>query len=117
MPDLDIKEFKCEIIALGLRDLVSTGIMNVNKAYIKFAIKSLLPVSKANAVDNVFTQPTCKGPNPNIRTTVQFEVQMPNDPTFLPHMTCEVFDNVFLSLLSQPSIGCFNLKLGKSMEQ
>lgn len=65
-----MEEFKCEIIALGLRDLVSTGLMNINKAYIKFSIKSLLPVNKANAIDNVYTQPTSKGPNPTIRTTV-----------------------------------------------
>ena len=45
MPNLNMAEFKCEVIVLGLRDLVSTGLMNVNKPYIKFAIKSLLPVS------------------------------------------------------------------------
>lgn len=55
MPDLKMDEFKCEIVTLGLRDLVSPGLMSVNKPYIKFAIKSLLPVSRANAVDNVFT--------------------------------------------------------------
>ena len=55
MPDLQMDEFKCEVVALGLRDLVSPGLMSVNKPYIKFAIKSLLPVSQANAVDNIFT--------------------------------------------------------------
>lgn len=50
-----MEEFKCEVITLGLRDLVSTGLMNVNKAYIKFALKSLLPVAQAKAVDNIFT--------------------------------------------------------------
>ena len=45
MPDLDIQEFKTEITALGLRDLVSTGLLPVNKAYIKFAVKSLVPVA------------------------------------------------------------------------
>ena len=87
-----MEEFKCEVIALGLRDLVSTGLMNVNKPYIKFALKSLLPVAQAKAVDNIFTQPNAKGSDPTIRTTIQFEVKMPNDPTFLPRMTCEVFD-------------------------
>lgn len=112
-----MEEFKCEIIALGLRDLVSTGLMNINKAYIKFSIKSLLPVNKANAIDNVYTQPTCKGPNPTIRTTVQFEVQMPSDPTFLPRMTCEVFDNVLIGVRNQPSIGTFTLKLGDYVQE
>ena len=55
MPNLDMCEFKCEIITLGLRDLLSTGLMNVNKPYIKFAIKSLLPANQASAVDNINT--------------------------------------------------------------
>lgn len=96
MPDLQMSEFKCEVIVLALRDLVSTGLLPVNKSYIKFGLKSLLPVSQANAVDNIYTQPNAKGPNPIIRTTIQFEVQMPNDPTFLPRMTCEVFDQLFI---------------------
>ena len=70
MPNLHVEEFKCEVVVLGLRDLVSTGLMNVNKAYIKFALKSLLPVAQANAVDNIFTEPEAKGPNPIIRTTI-----------------------------------------------
>jgi hypothetical protein len=43
IPDLDIKEYKCEMIVLGLRNLVSTGLLPVNKAYVKFNLKSLLP--------------------------------------------------------------------------
>lgn len=70
MPDLQMSEFKCEVIVLALRDLVSTGLLPVNKSYIKFGLKSLLPVSQANAVDNIFTQPNAKGQNPIIRTTI-----------------------------------------------
>lgn len=113
MPNLHMEEFKCEVIVLGLRDLVSTGLMNVNKAYIKFALKSLLPVSQANAVDNIQTEPNAKGPDPIIRTTLQFEVQLPNDPTFLPRMTCEVFDQLFMGGVGQPRIGVFTLKFGE----
>jgi hypothetical protein len=43
MPNLGIKEYKCEIVILGLRNLVSTGLLPVNKAYVKFNLKSLLP--------------------------------------------------------------------------
>jgi len=45
MPDLDIKPYKTDISILGLRDLVSTGLLPVNKAYTKFSLKSLLPAS------------------------------------------------------------------------
>lgn len=34
MPDLDINEFKCEIMVLGLRNLRSTGLLPVRKAYV-----------------------------------------------------------------------------------
>ena len=43
MPDLDVNEYKVEIIALGLRSLVSTGFLPVNRAFMKFNLKSLLP--------------------------------------------------------------------------
>jgi len=116
MPDLNITEFKCEIIVLGLRDLVSPGLLPVHKSYVKFSVKSLLPTSQAKAVDNVFTQPNDKGPNPIIRTTIQFEAELPNDPTFLPRMTCEVYDQLFLESMPQPLIGTFTIKLGDIVE-
>ena len=74
MPDLRMDEYKVEVICLGLRKLVSCGIMPVNKAFIKFNLKSLLPASKAKAVQNIETQPKERGPNPNMRTTIQFDV-------------------------------------------
>ena len=43
MPDLQMSEFKCEIMVLGLRDLVSNGLLPIKKAYVKFNLKSLLP--------------------------------------------------------------------------
>jgi hypothetical protein len=42
MPSLETREFKCEIMVLGLRDLVSSGLLPVKKAYVKFNLKSLL---------------------------------------------------------------------------
>ena len=45
MPDLDISEYKVEIIALGLRSLISIGILPINRAFMKFNLKSLLPSS------------------------------------------------------------------------
>lgn len=57
MPNLNISEFKCEILVLGLRNLVSTGLLPVRKAYVKFNLKSLLPPASAKAVENIQTQP------------------------------------------------------------
>ena len=50
MPNLMFTDFKCEITALALKSLVSAGLLPVNKAYIKFNIKSLLPPANAKAV-------------------------------------------------------------------
>ena len=112
MPDLSFAEFKCDIIVLGLRKLVSTGLLPVRKAFVKFNLKSLLPPSLANAVDNIVTQPKDGGPNPNIKTTLQFEIKIPSDPTFCPRMTCDVFDQLFFEGMPQPHVGTFTLKLG-----
>jgi hypothetical protein len=72
MPDLKIKEFKCDIVCLGLRDLVSPGILPINKAYVNFNLKSLMSAAKAKAVNNIGTEPADAGPNPNLRTTISF---------------------------------------------
>ena len=50
MPMLMVENFKCEIVVLGLRNLVSTGILPINKAFVRFNLKSLLPTEKAKAV-------------------------------------------------------------------
>ena len=112
MPSLDINEFKCEIMVLGLRDLVSTGLLPIRKAYTKFNLKSLLPPDQSKAISNITTQPKEGGSNPNIRTTLQFEVRIPSDPTFTPRMTCDVYDQLFFEGMAQPHIGTFTLKLG-----
>jgi hypothetical protein len=70
MPDLQMSEFKCEIMVLGLRDLVSNGLLPIKKAYVKFNLKSLLPPEQAKAVENIQTQPKATGSNPSIRTTL-----------------------------------------------
>ena len=43
MPDLKIDQFNIDINVLGLRNLVSTGLLPVKKAYAKFSVKSILP--------------------------------------------------------------------------
>ena len=42
MPDLKLREFKCDIVCLGLRELVSPGLLPINKAYVNFNLKSLM---------------------------------------------------------------------------
>jgi len=53
MPDLKVQDYKVEIVALGLRNLISNGVLPVNRAFMKFNLKSLLPSSQAEAINNI----------------------------------------------------------------
>lgn len=72
MPNLDIQEFEVEINVLGLRNLISTGLLPIKKAYVKFSVKSVLPPAAAKAVKDIYTEPKEGGDDPNIRTTLKF---------------------------------------------
>ena len=49
------EEFEIEINILGLRELQSTGILPVKKAFIVFNLKSLVPPDIGTALENVKT--------------------------------------------------------------
>lgn len=74
MPDLEIEPYHVIINVLGLRSLISAGMLPVKKAFIKFSVKSLLPSEKAKAVDDIYTIPDEGGVDPNIRTCLKFKV-------------------------------------------
>ncbi len=71
------EEFEIEINILGLRELQSTGILPVKKAFIVFNLKSLVPPDVGTALENVKTQPNSPGPNPTINTMIKFVVPLP----------------------------------------
>ena len=89
---VDMMERNVEINVLGLRHLVSTGLLPVTKAFIKFHIKSLLPPEKSKAVQNVMTNPKDPGSNPNVNTMISFTMSLPKNPLYCPKLTCDVFD-------------------------
>ena len=68
------KEYDLDINILGLRQLESFGMMPIKKPFIKFRVKSMLPPEKAQAVENVSTDPNACGANPNINTLLTFNV-------------------------------------------
>jgi hypothetical protein len=104
-------DFNIEINVLGLRDLESPGLLPVKKAFIKFNLKSLLPPALGGTVQNIKTSPSDSGQNPNINTTIKFQLQLPTDPLFCPTLTCEVFDYVFRGKC-QPLLGTFTIPIG-----
>ena len=79
--------YRIEINILGLRDLQSAGILPVKKAFIKFNLKSILHPEKANAVENIRTQPSASGPNPTISTVIKFQTHLPSDTLFCPSLS------------------------------
>lgn len=105
------------INVLGLRSLVSAGMLPVRKAFVKFSVKSLLPSEKAKAVPDIFTIPDEAGENPNIRTCLEIKVELPSDPFYTPSMTCTVFDKLYFDYMAQPVLGTFTLKLGKILAE
>lgn len=72
MPDLDIGQFNVDITILGFRNLISPGILPINKAYAKFSVKSILPPAKSKAVNDIYTEPKETGSDPNIKTSLKF---------------------------------------------
>lgn len=61
---------------LGLRELVSPGILPIRKAFVKFNLKSLMKAEIAKGVEDVKTQPKEPGSNPNLKTKIEFKVQV-----------------------------------------
>ena len=49
------KEYKVSINVLGLRELTPDGLLPIQKAYLKFMIKSLLDAKDAGTMQNIQT--------------------------------------------------------------
>jgi len=92
--EVKTKDFNVDINVLGLRDLQSFGILPIKKAFIQFSIRSLLPPSKAEAVENIKTSPKAPGSNPNINTVISFQSCLPEDQLYCPKLACEVYDYI-----------------------
>jgi hypothetical protein len=82
------KDVTFEINILGLRDLKpSLGWMPVNKAFLKFDLKSLEMPGESCLIQELKTQPFEPGPNPNINTVLSFSTKIPVDHLFCPALT------------------------------
>ena len=85
------KDVTFEINILGLRDLKpSLGWMPVNKAFLKFDLKSLEMPGESQIIKELKTQPFEPGPNPNINTVLSFSAKIPVDYLFCPALTVTV---------------------------
>jgi hypothetical protein len=67
-------------------------------------------------VTNVTTEAGPSGSNPNINTSVNFEVALPVEELYCNSLACCVYDNIFGGF-SQPTIGTFSIQIGKIKTQ
>lgn len=65
------RDMNVNMLILGLRNLQSSGILPVKKAFITFNVKSLVPPDGL-AVKNIQTIPKSPGPNPTLNSTMKF---------------------------------------------
>ena len=107
-------EYRVELNVLGLRGLVSPGLLPVKKAYIDFMLRSMVPPIAASALNTISTQPGPTGENPTINQVISFSVPMPVDPLYAPSMACRVLDKVFKGFSGQ-LIGSFSIPIGQIM--
>lgn len=99
---------------LGLRSLVSSGLLPVKKAYIQFGLKTLVPPIAGAVFRNITTTPGPSGPDPTINTVVSFKMLLPEDHKYSPSMACRVYDKIFTGLDGQ-LVGVFSIPIGEIM--
>lgn len=106
------ERFTIKIRILGLRNLKSSGILSVQKAFLKFDMNGFKRIGLKK--DSLIVNAPETGSNPNFCTIVKFDADLPIDPTLCPSLTCLVFDTVWEGLI-QPVIGSFAIDLGDVM--
>lgn len=114
----DTMKYYINMKILGLRELESTGILPVKRAFIKFDVDSLRSRAEKSYLHEkkfIKTEPKDTGSNPNILTVVNLEIDLPADAEYCPSLNCAVYDYI-LRGLSQPLIGNFSIPLGDFMK-
>lgn len=107
------ERFTIKIRILGLRGLKSSGILSVQKAFLKFDVHGLNPIGLKDPEMLVVRAPEA-GPDPNFCMILRFDADLPIDPKICPSLTCLVLDTVWEGVI-QPIIGSFAIDLGEIM--
>jgi hypothetical protein len=98
---IKMREFNVMMNILGLRHLQTAGILPVKKAFILFNLKSMVSPDVGNAIENIKTEPSAPGPDPTLKTLMDFDIELPTEELYCPRMACTVYDSVCFGL-SQP---------------
>ena len=106
-----MREYNVMMNILGLRSLMSAGILPVKKAFINFNLKSMVSPEQGEAIENIKTEPSAPGADPTLNTLIEFDIRLPTERLYCPRMSCQVFDSVMMGF-SQPLIGNFTIPIG-----
>jgi len=113
---IKMREFNVMMNILGLRHLQTAGILPVKKAFILFNLKSMVSPDVGNAIENIKTEPSAPGPDPTLKTLIDFDIELPTKELYCPRMACTVYDSVCFGL-SQPVIGTFIIPIGALIKE
>jgi len=69
--------YKFSLNILGLRDLKSSGLCAVQRAFVKINISSLFENRFRRSNEDILTQPRIKGANPNLNYSIDFLLDLP----------------------------------------
>lgn len=88
--DIPRHDYSIKLKILGLRDLAPSGILNVQKPFITFNINSMLDQSNQFKLEEQYllrTVPDDSGNNPNIMNIIEFDIKLPCDYNYFPHLS------------------------------
>eukprot|EP00298_Acanthocystis_sp_HF-20_P017867 c21850_g3_i3.p1 GENE.c21850_g3_i3~~c21850_g3_i3.p1 ORF type:complete len:931 (+),score=389.39 c21850_g3_i3:170-2962(+) len=89
-----------EISVIGVRDLASYMLMDIDAPYLTFNISDM-----KNDPNNTKTTKIGKGPNSNFLQTIPFPIPVPSNPLFTINLDIKCFDNrTFQPLIAMASI-------------
>lgn len=109
-----MKEFGISMNILGLRGLMSPGLLPIKKAFLNFNLKSMVPPQIGDSLENIRTEPKMAGSDPTLNTLIEFNLLLPVQELFTPRLACTVFDSIAMGL-QQPTVGNFVIDVGKLM--
>mmetsp|Transcript_269 Transcript_269/g.245 ORF Transcript_269/g.245 Transcript_269/m.245 type:complete len:348 (+) Transcript_269:88-1131(+) len=100
---------------LGLRELESSGLLPVRRAFCKFDVDGIKSKKLKTTIKDkkyIMTEPLYPGRNPNILTVINLKADLPKNPDYCPALNVSVFDNIMKGWV-QPLIGNLQIDLGE----
>jgi len=108
------QEYEVSMNILGLRGLMSPGLLPVRKAFLMMNLKSMVPPALGDSLENIKTEPKMAGADPTLNTLITFSIPLPENLLFCPRLAMTVYDSIAMGY-KQPIIGTFVIDVGQLM--